>query len=123
VVYTNVVFPLLSFRKKRLKKLILLLFFALPVQAQVVLEQEMYCVDGDTLVKTITEFQEKPIIQFLSSRPLTGTRDVLVEVPAVLYVNHETQTWTLVEKPSEDMFCIVAHGQGINIFDDKRRRI
>jgi hypothetical protein len=122
VVYTDVVSSLLSYRKNRLKKLLLILFFALPVHAQTVLEQQMYCVDGDTLIKTITEFQEKPIIQFLSARQLDGTQ-ARVNVPAVLYVNYETQTWTLVEKPSENMFCIVAHGEGLNIFDDKRRRI
>jgi hypothetical protein len=66
------------------------------------------CVDAETLSKTVDEFKELPFARGISnslSNPEAPARSL------VIFVNPETQTWTIVERVNADQYCIMAVGQ------------
>jgi len=66
------------------------------------------CVDAETLSKTVDEFKELPFARGISN----SLGDA--EAPArslVIFVNPETQTWTIVERVNANQYCIMAVGQ------------
>lgn len=66
------------------------------------------CVDAESLSKTVDEFKELPFARGISN----SLGDA--EAPArslVIFVNPETQTWTIVERVNANQYCIMAVGQ------------
>jgi len=66
------------------------------------------CVGPEALSETVKNFQELPFARGLS----TNMGDA--EAPPlslVIFVNPETQTWTIVERVTANQYCIMAVGQ------------
>jgi hypothetical protein len=66
------------------------------------------CVDAKTLAETVDNFKELPFARGISMN--LGD----AEAPArslVIFVNPETQTWTIVERVDPNRYCIMAVGQ------------
>lgn len=65
---------------------------------------EAYCIGLETLEKTLEEYKEISFVRGLSEREPLGV------VSLVMFVNPQTQTWTMVEKIGADKYCIIATG-------------
>lgn len=66
------------------------------------------CLNGEELTSTVNEFKELPFVRGLSS-PLTQQDSRL---SLVVFANPTTGTFTIVEKASDDLYCIIAIGAG-----------
>ena len=70
----------------------------------------LMCVDQKGLSQTITEFEE------ISFAGAVGVREVhgvgMVENNIVIFVNPKTKSFTIVERFSKDLYCILALGEG-----------
>lgn len=67
------------------------------------------CGDSAQLGAILNEYQELPMIEMASERN-NGTK---IQHTAILFVNPKTQTYTLVEQISEDLFCVISTGKGL----------
>lgn len=105
-----------------MKKLLLLvllvstLSFAQESEKTVVLRFNAPCGNQLQVAKVLNEFQEKPMIEMVSVRN-NGTP---VEYSTILFVNSKTQTFTIVEKLSDKMFCITVTGKDLNLWQGQR---
>ena len=82
------------------------------VQAQTAATATMYpavCVDAESLSKTVDEFQELPFARGVSNS--LGDPDAPAR-SLVIFMNPNTQTWTIVERVNPDQYCIMAVGSG-----------
>jgi len=70
----------------------------------------LMCVDKQGINQTIKEFEELSFAGGLSMRDLPGVG--LVAHNLVIFVNPKTQSWTIVERFTKDMYCVVAVGEG-----------
>lgn len=70
----------------------------------------LMCVDKRGITQTITEFEELSFAGGVSMRDLPGVG--LVKNNLVIFVNPKTQSWTIVERFTKDMYCVVAVGEG-----------
>jgi hypothetical protein len=75
------------------------------------LPSHLMCVNEQQLSATLDDFQETPAMTMISTRIIMGQE---VANSTVLFVNYKERTWTLVEKISEDMYCISALGSNID---------
>lgn len=94
----------------RLAALITATICAAPVAAADQVNMPVECGSGDELRAMLKEYQESAIL-VMSSNRRQGRQ--AVEIPAVLFVNTETQTWSLVEQLDDDVYCVVAQGEQI----------
>ena len=100
----------------------LALFALMPVLAWAQPQMKTYqaiCISGQDLTKTIDEFKELPYVRGMSS-PMSQEGENL---SLVVFINPETRTFTIVEKASGNVYCILAVGGGFepvprNIQDD-----
>ena len=70
----------------------------------------LMCVDQKGLTQTITEFEELSFAGGVSMRDVPGVG--LVKNNLVIFVNPKTQSWTIVERFTKDMYCVIALGEG-----------
>jgi hypothetical protein len=70
----------------------------------------LMCVGQKDLAQTITEFEELSFAGGVAMRELPGVG--MVKNNLVIFVNPKTQSWTIVERFTKDMYCIVALGEG-----------
>ena len=70
----------------------------------------LMCVGEKDLAQTITEFEELSFAGGVSMRDLPGVG--LVKNNLVIFVNPKTQSWTIVERFTKDMYCVIALGEG-----------
>ena len=71
--------------------------------------QDLACVDSKALTELVTEFRELPYVRGIS-RPLDE------RAPArslVVFVNPATGSFTIAEKRAEDLYCVLAIGEGL----------
>lgn len=74
---------------------------------------ELICVDQQGLTETITEFEE---IGFAGGVAMRDIHSVgLVENNLVIFVNPKTQSWTIVERFSKDLYCVLALGKDFRV--------
>ena len=66
------------------------------------------CVDAETLSKTVDNFKELPFARGISMD--LGNSEA-PPLSLVIFVNPETQTWTIVERVNANQYCIMAVGQ------------
>lgn len=69
---------------------------------------ETVCVGPDDLAKTVNEFKELPFVRGLST-PLSQNE---TKLSIVIFANPKTGTFTIVERASEKLYCILAVGGG-----------
>jgi hypothetical protein len=93
----------------------LILMLAMPVMANTV-DGSIPVVCGDKIAmnQMLEEYGERAMLTMISHRQINGET---TKVPAVLFVNRESQSWTLVERPTPDLYCAVAVGDNIRPYD------
>ena len=74
------------------------------------------CTTQQIFGETILKYGETPIMRGLSVRNVDG---VMVFMNTVLFMNLETGTWTLAEKISDDVLCVIAMGQNWQAYPGK----
>ena len=67
---------------------------------------ETVCLSAKDLSSLIDEFKEIPYVRGVS-RPVIGDDSSL---PLVIFVNPQSKTFTIVERASKDIYCILAVG-------------
>jgi len=70
----------------------------------------LMCVDKRGITQIITEFEELSFAGGVSMRDVSGVG--LVANNLVIFVNPKTKSWTMVERFSKELYCIVAVGEG-----------
>lgn len=65
------------------------------------------CLDGKELTGLMNEFKEIPFVRGVS-RPFVGEGALSL----VIFANPSTQTFSIIEKVEEDLYCILAVGSG-----------
>lgn len=89
----------------------LLLFFSAPVVAQQSIRQiPAICMELITFSETLDSFGEAPFIRGNSVRLLDGGDRINV---IVLFFNPSTRTWTIAERVSESVVCVLAVGHDL----------
>ena len=74
------------------------------------------CTTQQIFGETILKYGETPIMRGLSVRNVDG---VMVFMNTVLFMNLETGTWTLAEKITDNVFCVMAMGQNWQVYQGK----
>jgi hypothetical protein len=85
-----------------------------PVLASTPRSVPVVCTTKTEMAGVLEEFGERAMLTMISHRNITGTT---AEIATVLFVNPETKSWTLVERPDADTYCAIAHGININPYD------
>lgn len=110
---------------KALAPLFFLVVFSPSISAEIkTIPIPAYCVPLQNLEDVLSEYEELPIIRAKSVRE---SEDKTSENALVLFVNQQKKTWTLVEKVSENSYCIIAIGHDLepvpnSIIDDIQKR-
>jgi hypothetical protein len=73
------------------------------------LENKMVCVRAEVVYSSLDEFGERPMMHMVSHRRMFD--ESVSSYPTIMFVNPNTGTWSLVEKHTEEILCIVAIGQ------------
>jgi len=71
---------------------------------------ETVCMNVKDLTSMLDEFKEIPYVRG-TSVPMVGEQTAL---PLVIFVNPEKTTFTIVERASKDIYCILAVGAGFH---------
>jgi len=80
---------------------------------------EIPCLDEKGLIVFLNEFEEKPFIEFQNFRG----KEMSVKNQSILFINEKTKSWSMVEKISSDMFCIVSTGDLHRMHVNPRNRM
>lgn len=67
----------------------------------------VYCINYNSLDSTLSEWDEIPFVRGKSFRENSSGE---IRNALVLFVNANKRTWTLVEKFSDDKYCVLAAG-------------
>ena len=93
--------------QSRLPAFLILVAMAMPVMAQELVSLPVECGSRQALTAMLKKYDEQPVMVFSSNRVV---RQEVAEVPAVLFVNPVTTTWSLVEQVDDDVYCVVGQG-------------
>ena len=74
------------------------------------------CTTQQIFGETIIKYGETPIMRGLSVRNINGAT---VFMNTVLFMNIETGSWTLAEKITDDVLCVIAMGQNWQAYPGK----
>ena len=94
-------------RQSRLPAFLITAFMTTPIMAQELVSMPVECGSRQALSAMLKKYDEQPVMMFSSTRLI---RQAATEVPAVLFVNPVTTTWSLVEQVDDDIYCVVAQG-------------
>jgi len=81
------------------------------------LNSHLVCGDYPSITATLTEYNEIPFVKMAAHR-LTPTGDVFKN-QIVLFVNPRTKTYTIVERFSSNLFCVVSIGEQLESAESK----
>ena len=74
------------------------------------------CTTQQIFGETMLKYGETPIMRGQSVRNVDG---VMGFMNTVLFMNLETGTWTLAEKITDNVFCVMAMGQNWQVYRGK----
>lgn len=75
-------------------------------------QTKMVCVEDKVVYSSLDEYGEKPLLYMASHRKMNdGSNENINSYPTILFVNPSTGTWSLVEKHTDNVLCIVSIGQ------------
>ncbi len=78
------------------------------------LQSKMVCVRAEVVYSSLDEYGEKPMMHMISHRRTNDENGESVNsYPTIMFVNPNTGTWSLVEKHTENILCIIGIGQQI----------
>lgn len=76
------------------------------------IQTKIICTEDKVIYSSLDEYGEKPMVHMVSHRKINdGTEESINSYPTILFVNPNTGTWTLVEKHTENILCVVTIGQ------------
>lgn len=75
---------------------------------------EVACGTAKELHEVLTEFDETPMLQ-MRSRRIIGNKKY--SFTTIMFVNAETQTYTIAEQIEKDYYCIVGTGDSLGPVD------
>lgn len=104
-------------------KLILLSLTILLVntaRADITVDFEGYCMNELQLNNLLQKYNEKPMFRMSSTRILS--ENMVKNSPTTLYANPKEGSWTLVEKSTDELYCVVATGMGITPIRTKNEK-
>lgn len=96
--------------RKLLLSLVLIPSLAYSSQ-DIVVDFQSYCMTEPQLKKLLSQYNESPMLNMYSTRILNET--TIRTSPTTLYANPKEGSWTLVEKSTEELHCVIAAGMGI----------
>jgi len=67
----------------------------------------VYCVQAKPLQDVLDEYSELPFMKVTSVRTVDGKQ---MSFPSIIFINMETQTYTIVERIADTTYCIIASG-------------
>lgn len=70
-----------------------------------------HCINGKSLAEVMEQFGEVPSLTMNSVREVKNNK--AVENRAVLFINFDTKSWTMIERVAPDRFCVLATGEEI----------
>jgi len=97
--------------QSRLPAFLITAVMAMPAMAQDLVSLPVECGSRQALTAMLKKYDEQPVMVFSSTRVI---RQAVAEVPAVLFVNPVTTTWSLVEQVDDETYCVVAQGDKAN---------
>jgi hypothetical protein len=100
------------------KKLIIatLTTFCIGSQAQTA-HLPVECASLKELSAVLTEYEEKPFAVAETVRSVRGDKKTHV---VLFFVNAKTGTWSVAEKVSDDIYCLLSGGTNFFLIGDKR---
>lgn len=100
-----------------MEKYLAALLLALPItlNAQLVAQQTNVCVAMLDFAQAMDQHGEAPMLRGDSFREM----DNLPSQILVLFVNPTTRTWTLAERRSDDVVCIIGVGENLEPLDEE----
>lgn len=81
------------------------------------IDTKLTCVSWETLNEALEKYGEIPFVNMTAYRALRNN-DVM-SLPTVMFVNPKTKSYTLVEKFSEQLYCVVSIGEQVSPSTDK----
>ena len=100
--------------------LLLAILLANPARADITVEFEGYCMTESQLNNLLQKYNEKPMFKMSSTRILS--ENMVKNSPTTLYANPKEGSWTLVEKSTDELYCVVATGMGITPIRTKNEK-
>jgi hypothetical protein len=76
------------------------------------------CSTSDVMSKLLTKYDEDPALAMITLRE-TKEKDKPRSNTTLLFINYETQSWTLLERMADNVFCIISNGSRITPYVDK----
>jgi hypothetical protein len=103
-----------------MKKLLILLAL-IPSLAypsdETTVEFSSYCMGEKKLNMLMQKYNESPMMTMTSTRILN--EKMIRNSPTILFANPKEGSWTLVEKATDELYCVVATGVGITPIRNK----
>ncbi len=78
----------------------------------VVINTKTSCVSYPTLTEVLEKYGEIPFVSMTAYRSARG--DTVVHLPAIMFVNPTTKSYTLVEKFNDELYCVISIGEKLN---------
>jgi hypothetical protein len=97
-----------------MKKLIAALLLAFPILtvSQTKFNVEVECYTRKDLALLLTEYGEVP---YAIGSTMRGDEKGVDESFLIVFINQKTQTWSIVEKSKNNLYCILSAGSNFNL--------
>lgn len=79
---------------------------------------ELTCGGEDQFNAVLDKYEELPFATMSSTREIPGVGFKIN--PVVIFVNPKTKTYTMIERLSEEVYCIVSVGDGITPYTKEK---
>ena len=89
---------------------LIMVTWAMPALARTEGSIPVVCTDKEEMSEILEAHGERAMMTMISHREIGGE---IAEVATVLFVNPETLSWTLVERPRPGVYCAVGMGDNI----------
>lgn len=72
---------------------------------------EFPCTDLKSVSEVLKKYGEEPAFTGVSTREIAGK---FIPISMVIFINNKTKSWTIVEKYSENIYCVSGMGPEIS---------
>ena len=81
---------------------------------------EAVCISEKSLSQLVDKFKEDPMLTMVSVRETSNNN--FDTIPAVLFMNPKTKTWTMVEKVAGNLYCVIGTGEQVRPYLEKGKK-
>ena len=78
------------------------------------------CTTTEALAELLVEYDETPALTMTSVRA-SKEQNKPTTNPTLMFINYETKSWTLIERMSDNVFCIIGAGGSATPYVKKPR--